>query len=89
VPDRYELTFEVTRDDWIAVNEALCRTSASWDAIARGHRRSLRRQTLWLSPLVAGGITLAIGRAQATQGMHVLGAVRRRSWSSRCLAWTR
>src|SRR5215218_3262748 len=72
---RFELSFDLTRDDWIAANEALHRLSPHWDAAAREYRKSATRQLLWVSPLIVVAAALFIGRGSATRGMYVEGAV--------------
>ena len=74
MPDRYELRFDVTRDDIIAAAEAIARSPAFWSATDIQHRRALRRQVLWMAPLIIPGAALFIGRGSSTRGMYLEGA---------------
>lgn len=48
--DVIEVSFDVTREDWVRANEIIVLESPSWEAAAARHRRSLRRQALLLAP---------------------------------------
>lgn len=74
MPERIDLTYEVTRADWLAVNEARMRESPAWDDAKARYRRTMRKQALWLSPLVIAGAAVLVGRDQGTGEMYLAGA---------------
>jgi hypothetical protein len=74
MPERFEITFEVTREDWLAVNEACMRESPAWAEAAARHRRDMRRQALWWAPISILGGAFLVGTPQSTQGMYLEGA---------------
>jgi hypothetical protein len=69
------IEFEVTREDWIAVNEWLMANSPAWANANKAYRRKFLLQLIWMTPLFVGGAALAIGKAEATRGMYVEGAL--------------
>lgn len=71
MPAQFELRYDITREDWIAVNEVSTRDSPEWRQAAAAHRRAMRRQALWFAPLVGVGATFLIGRHT---GMYLEGA---------------
>ncbi len=71
MPDRLELDYDLTRDDWLAVNDAGMKESPEWAAAAATHRRTTRRQALWAAPVCVIGAAVLIGRGEGTQGMYV------------------
>jgi hypothetical protein len=73
MPARFELTYEVTRGDWLAVNEACMRESPAWTVAAARHRQSTRRRVLLMGPLCIFVAALLIGRADVTKGMYLEG----------------
>jgi hypothetical protein len=75
VTDHFDLTFNTTREDWIAVNEALMRISPQWAAAAKSHRRKALRDALWSSPLIITFASISIGSRSSTRGMYVEGAL--------------
>jgi hypothetical protein len=72
--DCLRISCEVTRQDWLAVNDALMRASPAWASAAHQHRRAMRRQALWAAPLVIAGAAFMLGRGQSTHGMYLEGA---------------
>jgi hypothetical protein len=73
VTERFELTFNITREDWIAANEALSLISPHWNTVAKQQRRIELRNLLWTSPLIVLGGAFLIGRGNSTRGMYVEG----------------
>jgi hypothetical protein len=71
--DRIEVHYELTREDFLAVNEACLREGAAWSEALARHRRAMRRQALWAAPFCVAGGALLIGRAEDTQGMYAVG----------------
>ncbi len=69
MPERFELSYELTREDWLAFNDACIRESPDGQEAVRKHQRTMRRQALWLAPFCTVGSALSIGRDQSTQGM--------------------
>jgi len=74
MPDRFDLSYEVTREDWLAVNEACMRESPAWASARAQHRRAMRRQVLFTAPFCIVGAALFMGRSQSTHGMYAEGA---------------
>lgn len=74
MPERFDLTYEMTRADWLAVSEACMRESPAWDDAKARYRRTMRKQALWLSPLVIAGAAVLVGRDQGTGEMYLAGA---------------
>jgi len=72
MPEMIEVSFELTRDDWIGVNEACVRESPAWEAAAAAHRKSSRRTTLFMLPVITAGAAVFLGRSQ---GMYIEGAL--------------
>jgi hypothetical protein len=72
---QYDLHFEITRDDWIAVTSTLLHESPHWEAAARRSRAKDLRQMLWLGPLIVVFTAWLIGRSGSTKGMYVEGAL--------------
>ena len=72
--ERFNLTFEVTREDWLAAGEAFTSEGAAWREAEDRHRRDMRRQALWWAPVSIVGAALLVGRGQSTQGMYLTGA---------------
>lgn len=72
--ERFNLSFEVTREDWLAAGEAFTSEGAAWREAEDRHRRDMRRQALWWAPVCIVGAVLLVGRGQGTQGMYLTGA---------------
>jgi hypothetical protein len=68
MPDRFDLEFEVTRGDWLAVNKAVVQESPEWVRARRKHRRAARFQALF-----AGVIMVYLGYQLFKVGPHPFG----------------
>lgn len=75
MPERFDLTFDLTREDWIAVNDAAMRESPAWIKAAAYSRHSMRYQALAFAPFIIGGSSYFIGNGRSTQGMYLEGAL--------------
>lgn len=73
MPTRFDITFEVTRADWIEVNEKVMRESPHWIAFAADQRRTMQGNVLLFAPFVIVGAGWMIGTSKSTAGMYVLG----------------
>jgi hypothetical protein len=73
--ERFDLRFEITREDWIGANETLHRISPYWAVEGRKRRRAALRQVLWMSPFIVGGAAMLIGHGSSTRGMYGEGAL--------------
>lgn len=69
--DRIELRYELTRDDWLAINDACLRESPEWTRAASDYRRNTRRQVLYMSPIL---ILLGAFLVQRSAGSYLTGA---------------
>lgn len=72
--DRFDLSYEATREDLLKAFDVVTRESAGWKDAKRLHLRAVRRQTLVIAPFIIVGCTVFIGRAAGTQGMYLEGA---------------
>jgi hypothetical protein len=75
--DVIEVSCEVTRDDWVRVNETLVRESPAWAEAAAEQTRAARRQAVRASPLAVAFGVVVIGRAfgGGREGAMVGGAI--------------
>jgi hypothetical protein len=73
--DRIELSYEVTREDWLAVNEACMRESPAWANAEARFQRAARRQVMWTAPFSIAAGAFFVGRAEGTQEMYLIGGM--------------
>ena len=71
--ERFDLNYETTRQDWLAVNESTMRDGPEWAAASARYRRAMRRQVLFLAPFCVIGAALMVGHGNSTSGMYVEG----------------
>lgn len=74
--DAIEVSCDVTRDDWVRVNEVLVRESPSWERVAAEHRRTMRRQAYFAAPVaVLVGVMLVGGMGGGGREMKTFGGL--------------
>lgn len=71
---RMEVAYTLTREDWLAANEACMRESPAWPNAVKQYRRAVRRQMLWIAPFMIIGAAFFIGRGESTRGWYLEGA---------------
>ena len=74
VMPRFEFTFDLSKQDFVAATDAWMRASPQWIEACAKRRRSILRQTLWFTPFLVAFGAFAAGRDESSTTMYLIGA---------------
>ncbi len=75
ISDRIQLSYEVTRADWIEFNMAWADVGPDWKLAAAQRRKQNLKSMPYVSLMVIVGMAVIVGYGRATSGMFLEGAM--------------
>jgi hypothetical protein len=75
IADRIQLSYEVTRADWIEFNMAWADVGPDWKLAAAQRRKQNLKSMPYVSLMVIAGMAVIVGYGRSTSGMFLEGAL--------------